>query len=457
MALLNDDDKALVTYLLGQSRKLDRLYTKLDGYYEGEQRLERIGMAVPPELAMFKAAVNVPRLAVDEVVARQNLKGFQRSGGTSRGRGADGIDRRLREAWEYNNLDSLSTLCHQDARTFGRGFVSVSTNPDDKSMPLITVESPRSLAVDVSPRGDLRAALRTYRDDRTRERLATLYKPNVTRWLAMGRNGWEDASEPDEHGLGVVSLVMFLNRARTGAWTGVSEMADVLEKTDAIARLISNMQIGGEAMAWPKRWAAGVKKEDFVDKNGKPIPAWEAYMTAIMTAVSPEAKFGSYAAADLANFHKAVDALLSWCAAELGLPLRFMGQQTVNPASEGAIKADESRLIRNTEKKNRSDGDSWSWTMGLWDYFRTGKKPAGNSIRALWFNPATPTESQLGDYVLKLRSQGILSREGAWDEMGWDEPRKDRERAYFATEEAADPMLGLVRPLVSDAAAASNG
>ena len=61
-------------------------------------------------------------------------------------------------------------------------------------------------------------------------------------------------------------------------------------------------------------------------------------------------------------------------------------------------------------------------------------------IRSLWFDPSTPTESQRADSILKLKSEGVLSREGAWDELGWDEARKDRERAYFAAEQR-DPIL----------------
>lgn len=438
MAVLSDDEKALVAKLTKQLRNNRRRYTLLDRYYEGERRLQQIGLAVPPELRMFQAAVNVPRMAVNEVVSRQNLKGFQRSNTTAKKRG--GVDGTLRDAWDQNNLTSRSMLLHTDARLYGRGFVSVTTNPDDLRMPRITVEPAEGMAIDVSPLGVTRGGMREYSEDGAR--FITLYQPGKTRWLQQGSNGWEDFEEPDEHG-GPVPLVMFVNRQRTGRWAGVSEMADVMEKTDAIARLISNMQIGGEALAWPKRWAAGVKREDFKDKDGKPLPTWEAYMTAIMTAANENAKFGNFDAADLANFHKAVDALLSWCAAELGLPLRFMGQEAVNPASEGAIKADESRLVKNVEWKNRFDGDCWSWVMGLWDSYRTGRPVRGNAIRSLWFDPSTPTESQIADKVLKLKSEGILSREGAWDELGWDEARKDRERAYFDAEER-DPILDKI-------------
>lgn len=451
MAVLSDDEKALVAKLSKQLRTNQRRYTLLDRYYEGERRLTQIGIAVPPELRMFQAAVNVPRMAVNEVVSRQNLKGFQRSSATSK-KASAGIDGTLRDAWDENNLTSRSMLLHQDARLYGRGFVSVSTNPDDPKMPHIVVEPAEGMAIDVSPLGGTRGAMRAYTDDGGK--FLTLYQPGKTRWLEQTRNGWEDFLEPDEHG-GPVPLVMFLNRQRTARWAGVSEMADVIEKTDAIARIISNMQVAGEALAWPKRWAAGVTREDFKDKDGKPVPTWEAYMTVIMTAANKDAKFGNFDTADLANFHKAVDALLSWCAAELGLPLRFMGQEAVNPASEGAIKADESRLVKNVEWKNRFDGDCWSWVMGLWESMRSGRSAKGNRIRALWFDPSTPTQAELTDHVIKLRGGDILSREGAWDELGWDEARKDRERAYFEAEQR-DPILEKIGANRAAAAALNN-
>lgn len=440
MAVLSDDEKKLVASLQGQIRKNRRRYVLLDRYFEGEQRIQQIGLAVPPELRMFKAAVNVPRMAVTEVVTRQALKGFQRSGKSV-------IDGTLRDAWELNNLTSHSMLLHQDTRLYGRGFVSVSANPDDPKMPQITVEPPESMAIDVSPLGQTRAACREYSD--SGDQFLTLYQPGNTRWLTRGRNGWEDFEEPNQHD-GPIPLVMFLNRMRTGRWAGVSEMADVIEKTDAVARLITNMQIGGEALAWPKRWAAGVQKSDFVDKDGKPLPVWEAYMTVIMTAANDKASFGNFDAAELSNFHEAVNALLAWCAAELGLPLRFMGQEAVNPASEGAIKADESRLVKNVEWKNRFDGDSWSWVMGLWEQVRGGRRN-NNAIRSLWFDPSTPTQAELTDHVIKMRAAGLISREGSWDELGWDEARKDRERAYFEAE-SHDPTLEKIAAAMSGSA-----
>ena len=41
----------------------------------------------------------------------------------------------------------------------------------------------------------------------------------------------------------------------------------------------------------------------------------------------------------------------------------------------------------------------------------------------------------------------FASREGAWDELGWSEARKSRERGYFEREASADPELSLARAL----------
>lgn len=405
---------------------------RLDSYYEGEQRLQHLGLALPPELQGFRVAVNVPRMAVDEPVRRQQLKAFQRSGSAT----ADPV---LREAWEANNLPSQSMLLHRDARVFARSFVTVSESEELGGLPRIQVEDPRQFNVFVNPRTRKVEAAVRYFNSVAAGSWKTLFLPDQTIWLEDTAGNREVVVQRIQHNLGVVPVVGFINRPRAGRWDGRSEMADVIGLTDSIARMLTNLQVASETHAVPSRWVAGMSKGDFVDKEGKPIPVWEAYFTAIMMTANKDAKFGQFNASDLSNFHKSVDALLSYCAGVLGLPVRYFGQNTANPAAEGAIRADESRLIANVEAMNRVDGDSWCWVMGLYERLRTGEWPATNSIRAVWENPATSTLSERADAMMKLYSQGIISREGVWDEMGWDEARKDQERTYLARE-ASDPV-----------------
>lgn len=448
---LSDDENATFARLSAKVTRSDRELVRLEKYRDGEQRLRQMGLAVPPELRDFVTIINVPGMAVREPVARQDLRGFQRSN-------SDEVDKDMQEAWESNNMEAQSMLAHADARTFGRAFVSVSAG-DVPDSPVITVESPIGMAVETdSRRRVISAGLRRWKGD-DRAEYATMWMPGERLDLRRDQGLWTlEERVVSKSAPKLVPLVMLLNRQWQGRQAGRSEMSDVIGLTDAIARMITNMQVAGEALALPHRWAAGIDPADFVDDQGNPLPVWEAYMTAIRATANENAKFGSFATADLENFNAAVNNMLAWCGAMLGLPTRYMGQQTVNPAAEGAIIADEIRLIKNVEMMNRFDGAAWSWVMGLHEFFRTGEESSGNSIRAMWFNPATPTYSQRAEAVFKMTTgaRPILSREGAWDELGWSEARKAKERAYFAAE-LDDPTIQLANRLLEGAdASASN-
>ena len=90
--------------------------------------------------------------------------------------------------------------------------------------------------------------------------------------------------------------------------------------------------------------------------------------------------------------------------------------------------------MKNVELKNLVDGDAWSKVMALAYRIREGRDLNANLVRCDWNDPATPTQAQKADAISKLVAQGVVSREGAWDEMGWSEARKDKEREYFARE-----------------------
>lgn len=407
-----------------------------DRHYEGIQRLEHIGLAVPPELRRFEMIANWCRTVVDTVSNRQNLKTFYLPGEAS-------SSEVLREGWEYNNLDSESKVMQREKLILGRGFVSVLSNQEDPRNPIIQVEDPKELVVEVDPvYRRILNAVRFYRGFHSgfyewRPSHATLYRPYVTVHCVRGERGWEEVDR-DIHQLGRVPIVMFLNRRRLGRWDGVSEMADVIPFVGAAARTLTGLQLATETHAVPPRYAIGISKEDFVDKNGDPIPAWEAYYNSFMATAKDGAKIGQLVGTSLDNFHKSVDHYAQQVAGVSGLPVRYFGQNTANPPTEGSIVADEARLIENVESKNTEDGDGWGWVMGLWYRFKTGEWIEGSRIKAEYHNPATPTQAQTADAYTKLYSngQGPISRESVWDAMGWSDGQKARERERMAAERA---------------------
>lgn len=435
MALLPLDESKLVDDL---SRRLFTSYAddqRFDRYYEGTQRLTHIGLAVPPELRKFETVANWCRTVVDSVSDRMRMKAFYLPG-------EDRASEALRESWDYNNLDSESIAHHQEMLILGRGFVSVGANEEDPEFPLIQVENPRELAVDIDHRHRrLRAAVRVMPSENDAPGTpsnAVLYLPDSTMRLKRDQGRWV-VEDRDDHGLGRVPLVMFLNRRRVGQWTGVSEMVDAIPLVDAAARSLTNLQLAGETHSVPQKYVLGMSKGDFVDAEGNPIPAWEAYFNAIWANQNKDAKVGQFAASDLSNFHNTVDHYASKLAGLYGLPARYVGITSVNPAAEGAIRAEEARLILNVEKKAALAGDGWGWVMGLVERFRTGEWVSGSRIKTDWFDAGTPTYAQRADALTKMYNsgQGILSREGVWEELGWSEARMERERSRFEAEARA--------------------
>lgn len=433
---LTPDIAGPFTVLQNQAATFAAADDKLDKYYEGSQRLEHIGLAVPPELRRFETVVNWSRVAVDSIEQRLKVKSFILPGESE----SDDV---LREHWDANNLDSESALLHKDTLIYGRGFVCVGTNPEDSEHPLITVESPRELTAIVDPKTRrISTALRLYGGtvENPEPSLATLYFPNFTVWLQLDKGSWSEYAR-DTHNLGRVPIVMFLNRRRTGSYTGVSEMKDVIPLVDAAARSLTNLQIAAETHSVPQKYVLGMSKGDFVDGAGNAIPAWESYFSAIWANQNKDAKVGQFTSSDLKNFHDTVNHYANLVASVTGLPTRYLGQNSVNPAAEGAIRADESRLVLNVEGKASNIGDGWAWVQGIAERFRTGVWPAANRIKTEFFDAGTPTFAQKSDAITKLAGgTPILSREGAWDEMGWSDARKDKERAYFESE-ANDPMI----------------
>ncbi|WP_259484371.1 hypothetical protein [Corynebacterium silvaticum] len=124
----------------------------------------------------------------------------------------------------------------------------------------------------------------------------------------------------------------------------------------------------------------------------------------------------------------------------------MMGQNTANPAAEGAIRADESRLVKQVERINSVAGAGWAWALGIAERIRTREWSADGKIQILWRNPGTPTEAQQAGAMQKLTGgRPTLSVRGAMNEMGWPQARIDREIEWLSQEEAGTLLQKLER------------
>lgn len=427
-----DDDFSLMQAITRRAVERECVDEKMNSYFEGSSRLEQIGIAVPPVLRRFEMVVEWPRTVVMEIDQRLDVRAFVAPGGTE-------PDRVMQDQWEANDLPAQAPLLHQETMVYGRGFASVLPSGSDSEPPIVRVEPTRQMFAVVDARSRrLDGVLRRYVDwDGTRRR--TLYTTDRVYHLVSSKNGWT-VDDRDDHGMGIVPVVMFLNNPRPGCFLGRSEMRPIIPLTDAAARSLTNLQVAQEGLAVPSRYIFGVKAVK--DQNGHPVPLWEQYYTSFMTHESKDVRAGQFQAADLKNFTETVTHYGQIASSVSGLPVRYFVVTTTNPAAEGAIRADESRLVTNAERKQRSWGDGWGDVMALCSYYATGKKMAGATrVRTLWHDAGTPTTAQRSDSVQKLAAGvPILSREGAWEELGWAPDRIAREKERFDRQDA-DPYL----------------
>lgn len=405
---------------------------RLDEYYEGEQPLSYMAPELIQELdeRVRQVVIEWPRLVVDSVEERLDVEGFRF------GRQAD-ADAELWRIWQANDLDEQSQQAHVDALVMKRSYVIVGANEDDETTPIITVESPLEVHAEYDPRTrKVAAAVKRWveEDETGKVDHATLYLPDATVWyLKDAKGNWvEDPDNPrDDHELGEVCVVPIVNRPRLKRPGGVSELKPIISISDAACKMATDMMVSGEFHAIPRRYAIGVGPEDFEDEQGRPISALKRIAGRIWAIAKNKkddgVELGQFPEANLSNFHDTLKLLAMLVASLAGLPSRFLGHATDNPASADAIRSDESRLVKRAERKHRAWGGSWEKVMRLALLIRDGEVPEdAKSLETLWRDAATPTVAQKADAAMKLHTAKIVPLRQTREDLGYTQAQIDR-------------------------------
>ncbi len=420
-----------------------------DKYYDGEARLEQLGLAIPPELQSFTVIANWPRIAVDGRCDRLDEKGFRTA--------KSDMDEYLWGLWVANRMPENDLMARADYGIFGRSFLSVGVSDRAGDSALITVESPRQIMCERDPRtGRTVAALRLYMgaDDSPEDDRATFYLPNITYWLELSPMGWQ-VVKSNRHNLGEVPVIPAYRSRRSAipAWNsykmqGTSAMTDVIPISDSAARNLTNVQVAQETHAVPARYAIGVSKGDFVDSEGNPLPAWEAYFGAISATANPKAQFGQFSSSDMRNFETMLNMYARQAAALAVMPPDYFGLPADDAASADAIRSREARLVKQVERDQKALGYARAEAVRLAAKLSGKTLPATDRVETLWYDAGTPTFAQRADAVQKLWSatnatgEALLPTRMAREELGWSPERIQRAEAMDAEARArADEYL----------------
>jgi hypothetical protein len=457
---LTSDESKLFDRLKQELSGAQVPFDRADAYYDGMQRLEQLGLAIPPELERFAVIVNWPRVVVDAIADRLDVKGFRLPG-------SDVGDAELHRVWQANGMDEADLMARLDYLIYGRTYKCVGTNEGDARTPLITVESPRQIITDRDGRtGKVTSALRLYNVENGLARSATLYTPNETLWLE-GDGGQFEVKDVDDHGLGVVPVVPTFRRRRTTIpagrnLQGTSAMEDVVPITDAAARDITNAQVAQETHAVPQRGVLGATKGDFVGQDGKPLTVWEAYFGSVWALANKDAKTFQFDASDMQNFERMMDLYARLASGVSGLPPNYFGLAADDAASADAIRSREARLVKIAERDQVALGNSDSSTLRIAMRIREGSwSDELVGMETLWFDAGTPTYASRVDAVVKqyaatdVNGRPLIPREMAMEDLGWS-PAKIKRALTLLSKEESDPYVrAQAEKVAADAGAAT--
>jgi hypothetical protein len=422
---------------------------KLDDYYQGVQGRRFIGTKYRELFAkLFEHyRENLCGVVVDAVDERLEVQGFRfpRSGedGTrprTFARDRSDADTDAWRIWQDNGLDASSSIAHVECLVKSVVYVLVSPFRNefvaDRS-PQITVEDALETIVEFRAGSTERVVgMKRWLDDETGDTFASLYFPDrIEKWRADRRHtadsiaartalgeriNWIRREVPGEqwplpHSLGVVPLVPLVNRPRL-AGVGRSEIDEIIPIQDAINTIAINGLVASEAAAFPQKWATGIEIPK--DEKGHDLAPWQPDIERILSTAVPDAKFGQFTPADLAQWGTEIDRKVKRAASISRTPYHYFLDHGGQPPSAESIKSSETGLVRKAGRHQRFKGEGWEEVLRLAFGAMDDARSQILDAEVIWANPETLSESEHVDALVKRRSLRVPLRQ-LWEDDGY--------------------------------------
>lgn len=406
---LDDGEQDLIAGLATKLIYQSTLMRITQAYYDGTQRLQNLGVSIPPSLAGVRTVVDWPRICVDPLVQRAVVDGFRLPGETD-------TDDELWGFWQANNLDAEFPLCVLDSLTLGRGYMIAGSPDRSGDAPIITVESPFNMAMNWDPRTrTVSAAYQAYEAEGVFR--AVLYLPDVTVTMSRDQVSPWQVDDRDEHGLGQTLVVRFPNRQRSADREGRSEITPAIRNTtDSAVRTLLGMEIAREFYSIPHRYILGATESDYKDAQGNAKSALDMVMSKFLAFERDEngnaPTVGQFTAFDPSVFTKIIDKHAMLMSSFTQYPPEYFGQtNTANPASADAIRSAQDGLNRRGRQVQNQYSDPLEQVMCLaWRLANNGDPlPDGMTrMETDWAPVETPTPAATSDAMFKQVQMGAV-------------------------------------------------
>lgn len=386
-----------------------------DRYYVGSQPLAFLSPAARKSLGdrLTALSANYVKLATDSLAERLTVDGFNAGGQSLEEVWAD---------WESSGMTLGHKVAILECLVLGQSFLMAWA--DSNGEPVISVESPREMAITRHPISrEITFALKRWIDEARVARAVLFESDRVSLWAgpevpeggAFPATGWSH-SETVPNPLGVVPVVALTNSQRLLDTSGTPEAQGIWPLVDALSKLLSDVMVASEATALPRRWAAGLAIE--TDANGVPVNPFSLEPGSVWQSEDGNTKFGQFPEPHLAGYEKLIEIILRQIGSISGLPDHLVGFRGEEPNSAEQIRASESSLVARAYSHQTSFGPSFARVAALTEAIRTGGR-VRSDISTVWKSPESRTKAAEADAAAKLYSSGILPLETVWSDLGY--------------------------------------
>jgi hypothetical protein len=353
------------------------------------------------------------------------------------------------DTWEDQSLPLVADQVHSDAFLYGDAFVIVDAIG-------IWRQAPGQIAVrySVDKPGTIELAAKLWWNLDKTVRL-NIYATNddgtvtLTRYATAKPVERETNLDPilfstsgDGAEFKAMPVVHFPNK-KYGQY-GISEIQPVIPLQNALNKASMDLIIAMEYQAFMQRYVTGVDVEidpdtglpkEFVGKHGPGN---------FLSIADPDAKVGSFDAADLEPYVKVITDLRAQIGRVSGVPPNYFFSNGGATVSGEALKTGEVRFTRKGKRQQRCLGKGWEvvMTLALVLPDQDGDAPhsyEGEDLNIIWdsVEPRSPSEEM--DVLLKKQVIGVPNS-ALQKEAGYDPD----EILHFAIEFAEQIKLGLI-------------
>lgn len=333
---------------INQARNAERT-----SYYEGEQGLRNIGIAIPPELTWLRLACSWPTKAVDALADRSIYDGVSFKGGE------DLAD--INPVLMANRLASKYNKAKRTQGMHGCSFLTVGKGTSERLPVVIHQHSAESSsAIWDDEQNRIKAGLVIVAFDRRPGRshkpiLVNVYTEDCILVLRRAGNGrWMLDRKP--HAMGRPMMEAMVLNPTTEKPLGSSRISKaVMSITDCAVREALRSEIHAEMFTAPQKYLIGASK-----KQAQKLTRYEAFFGSIF-ALEREGdsdrlpEFGQLTPSSMEPHISYMPQLAAQFAGATDVPISTLGVIHDNPSSAEAIHAAEQPLVIKAEAMNQDN------------------------------------------------------------------------------------------------------